>query len=325
MMTETLSSGERLAKVMYYYGVLDNVSSRVSKIVCPFHGDVNPSLNIDFSKGHWYCFGCGRGGEALDFVVEAERYFDPNLNSLQTLMIYNDILSGTPTRNRFTFKVKSRAERKVESRELYDISYDYYHGLSKVDWNSTEIPEAVRVREYMRNRGFSPDTLSTVGAKITYRDPYQLVFPIMDNGKFKGWVCRTDDPEVAKYRKYLYNKGFRRANTVVGSYDNSSPLFIVEGYMDRLKLLQLGLTNVVAIFGWKISDRQIAKIKSAGIRHVISALDNDECGRKGTDYLRKHFDVTRFRYLRKYKDPGDFTQQDCDRMVSKTMQGYRLR
>lgn len=93
--------------------------------------------------------------------------------------------------------------------------------------------------------------------------------------------------------------------------------------MDRLKLLHCGIDNVVAIFGWKISDDQVRKLQEAGITHVISALDNDECGKKGTAYLASKFKVTRFQYLKKYKDPGDFTQQDCDRMFSRTMQRYR--
>ena len=41
---------------------------------------------------------------------------------------------------------------------------------------------------------------------------------MIDNGKFKGWVCRTTDKDIEKKRKYLYNKGFRRAETLVGSY-----------------------------------------------------------------------------------------------------------
>lgn len=318
-----LNDGEKLARVLSYYGLIDEVHSQVEKIVCPFHGDVNPSLKVDFGSGDWFCFGCQRRGKALDFVKEAERLDDPKLNDIQVFMIYNDILDGSAVGGRINFKVKTKAERKKESRELYDIAYDFYHGLSKVDWKHPSSDEAREVLGYMRSRGFTAEDLQRVRAKVTYSKPYELVFPIMDNGKFRGWVSRTDDPEVAKYRKYLYNKGFRRAATVVGEYDSKSPLFIVEGFMDRLKLLHCGIDNVVAIFGWKASDTQIRKIKAAGIEHVISALDNDDCGRKGTDYLKKHFKVTRFCYLKKFKDPGDFNKKSCDIMLARTMQRYR--
>lgn len=321
---EKMGDGEKLARVLSFYGLIDEVHSQVEKIVCPFHGDVNPSMKVDFSTGQWYCFGCSRHGGPSDFVKEAERLDDPALNDLQAFSIYIDILNGTSTCGHVNFRVKTKMERKAESRELYDMAYDFYHGLSKVDWRHPESEEAIRVLGYMSDRGFDANDLLDAKAKVTYSEPYQLVFPIMDNGKFKGWVCRTMDPEVAKFRKYLYNKGFRRASTVVGDYDCNSPLVVVEGFMDRLKLLHCGVKNVVALFGWKASDEQVRKIKSVGVKHIISALDNDECGRKGTDYLRKHFKVTRFRYLKKFKDPGDFDKKSCGIMLAKTMERYRL-
>ena len=323
MMKSKLTKGEKLAKVLSYYGMIDEVHSQTEKIVCPFHGDVNPSMKVDFASGEWYCFGCQRHGDAVAFVKEAERLDDPSINDIQAFSIYTAILDSSGVGRRLSFKVKTALELKKESREYYDMAYDFYHGLSKVNWKHPDSEEARRVFGYMRDRGFAAEDLQRVGAKVTYSEPYELVFPIMDNGKFKGWVCRTDNPEVAKYRKYLYNKGFRRAITVVGEYDNNSPLYVVEGFMDRLKLLHCGVTNVVAIFGWKASATQIQKLKEVGITHLVSALDNDDCGRKGTDFLRKHFKVTRFCYLKRYKDPGDFSQQDCDIMVSRTMQRYR--
>ena len=244
---------------------------------------------------------------------------DPDLNDLQCLEIFYAILGG----RKFTRSKKLHRQKPKTARQLYDEAYDFYHGLSRVNWKVPGSEEAKRISDYMRDRGFTAEDLQRARAKVTYSEPYELVFPIMDNGKFKGWVSRTDDPEVAKFRKYLYNKGFRRATTVVGDYDSSKPLLIVEGFMDRLKLLHCGIDNVVAIFGWKISDDQVRKLQEAGITHVVSALDNDECGKKGTEYLRTKFKVTRFQYLKKYKDPGDFTQEDCDRMFSRTMQRYR--
>lgn len=320
-MTETIpaSRGDQLASVMMFYGLIDKVDQQVMKLVCPFHGDVNPSLKCDFVTGDWYCYGCQEGGGPEKFVLKYERLDEPQLNDLQCLEIFYAILGGKANHRKRPFKLV----KHKSSRQLYDEAYDFYHGLSRVDWSNPSSDEARRIAAYMGSRGFTPQDLQRARAKVTYSDPYELVFPILDNGKFKGWVSRTDDPEVAKFRKYLYNKGFRRATTVVGSYVISKPLLIVEGFMDRLKLMHCGIDNVVAIFGWKISDEQVRKLKEAGFTHVISALDNDECGRKGTEYLRTKFNVTRFQYLKRYKDPGDFTEQDCDRMFSRTMQRYR--
>ena len=125
-----------------------------------------------------------------------------------------------------------------------------------------------------------------------------------------------------KNDKYLYNEGFSRATTLVGDYGTKDYVFVVEGYMDRLKFVQFGEDNVVAILGWKMSLQQIQKLKDRGITKVISALDNDECGRKGTKFLEQHFEVTRFKYLKGIKDPGDMTQELFDKMFKKTMEIY---
>ena len=146
---------------------------------------------------------------------------------------------------------------------------------------------------------------------------------MLDNGVFKGWVCRTMVKSVEANRKYLYNKGFKRRTTLVGDYGDKDYVFIVEGYMDRLKFLQYGVSNVVAILGWKITDEQKDKLKSKGIKRVISALDNDECGRKGTQFLKTVFDVTRFQYIKGVKDPGEMTKDIFNKCYRKTMQKFR--
>ena len=79
---------------------------------------------------------------------------------------------------------------------------------------------------------------------------------------------------------------------------------------------------MVFILGWKISDKQMAKLKNLGIEHVISALDNDKCGRKGTEFLKKHFKVTRFAYLKGIKDPGEMNRETFNKCYRRTMAIY---
>ena len=90
--------------------------------------------------------------------------------------------------------------------------------------------------------------------------------------------------------------------------------------MDRLKFAQFGIDNVVAILGWKITSDQICKLKAKGIEYVISALDNDECGRKGTLYLKQHFKVVRFAYLKGVKDAGEMNEEIFGKCLNKTKQ-----
>ena len=71
-----------------------------------------------------------------------------------------------------------------------------------------------------------------------------------------------------------------------------------------------------------MSRQQIQKLKDKGSTKVLSALDNDECGRKGSNLLEQSFGVTRFKYLKGIKDPGDMTQELFDKMLKKTMEIY---
>lgn len=305
------SSSNAFATVLWYYRLLPMPAPATFKIVCPFHRDANPSLLINLEKGNWYCFGCNKSGDAFQFVKEME----PEANTLQ---LYGKILKSGKQSNFQPPSISTTSMRTHSSKQLYAEAYDYYHGLRKVNWLQDSEPEIDEALQYMSNRGFSAATLNAVGAKVTYNHSYGIIFPIKDNGKFRGWVCRTMVPEIAKKRKYLYNKGFTRATTLVGDYGTKRCIVVVEGYMDRLKFIQCGYTNVVAIFGWRITNEQIQKLRDANIQLVISALDNDECGRKGTKYLRQFFPVVRFQYLKGLKDPGDMDMNKFRKMVNKT-------
>lgn len=313
-------NGESLAKVLWYYNLIPDVNSLSQKIVCPFHDDVNPSMIVNLEDGSWFCFGCNLAGDAKKFVKLMEAKHN-GLNDLQAYKKYLQILKSDKCSD-----IKLDISQKVPrgpQKELYNEAYDYYHGLRKVNWSDSGEPEVVAAREYMTKRGFTPETLTKTKAKVTYNHSYGLIFPMLDNGKFKGWVCRTMVRAVEEKRKYLYNEGFSRATTLVGDYGAEDYVIVVEGYMDRLKFVQFGVTNVVAILGWKMSPQQIQKLKDKGITKVISALDNDECGRKGTKFLKQHFEVTRFTYLKGIKDPGDMTKELFDKMFRRTMKHFK--
>lgn len=314
------NDGTDLAKVLWYYSLVPDVSTFNQKIVCPFHDDVNPSMIVNLSDGSWFCFGCNLTGDAIKFVKLMEAKYN-GLNDLQAYKKYLQILKSDKCSG-IKLDKPTFAQKQTFQKELYDEAYDYYHGLKKVNWKDSDEPEVLSAKEYMIARGFNPKTLCKCKAKVTYNRSYGIIFPMLDNGKFKGWVCRTMLKSIEQKRKYLYNEGFSRATTLVGNYGTKDYVFVVEGYMDRLKFVQFGEENVVAILGWKMSPQQIQKLKDKGIKKIISALDNDSCGRKGTKFLRQHFEVTRFAYLKGVKDPGDMTQELFNKMLRRTMKIY---
>lgn len=311
--------GTKLAKVLWYYNLIPSVNSTTLKIVCPFHEDINPSLIVNLEEGSWFCFGCNCYGDAYRFV----KTYESKYNGLNDLQAYKKFLRILKSKKCSDVKISHLAYKdKPLQEDLYNEAWDYYYGLKTVNWFERKEQEISDSYKYLSKRGFSAATLNKVKAKVTYNPSYQIIFPMLDNEEFKGWVCRTTMKAIEKKRKYLYNEGFSRATTLVGNYGNKDYVFVVEGYMDRLKFVQYGEDNVVAILGWKMSPQQIQKLKEKGITHVISALDNDECGRRGTKYLSTIFKVTRFCYIKGVKDPGDMTKGSFDKMLKKTIRNF---
>lgn len=298
-----LFSGDALAKVLHYY----NYPSDEEKIVCPFHEDVYPSMQVNYDSGSCFCYGCQQSYDPLSFVKVFEKETDD-------LMACKKLAHIMRTKKVSKIKAKRANVKKSDNKELLTIAEDYYFNLKSIDWRKEHSDEV----KYMLKRGFKRSTLNLCKAKYTYNNSYPLVFPMFDNDEFKGWVCRTTLKTIEKRRKYLYNEGFSRRTTLCGTYTKKQIVVICEGYMDMLKFMQFGLKNVVAILGWKITAEQIAKLKRYGITHVISALDSDECGRKGTAYLSNFFKVTKFEYPKGVKDAGDMTQEQFNIAFRKT-------
>lgn len=319
------NSSTNLAKVLWYYNLIYDTHSVKQKITCPFHpDDINPSMLINLSEGTWFCFGCQSSGDAMKFVNLMEKKYN-GMNDLQSCKKYFEILRSEKCSDIYISN-KINLKNKKQSRQLYNEAYDYYHGLSRVDWYCPEGKEVIEALEYMEFRGYSKKTLKLANAKVTYNNSYGIIFPMIENRKFRGWVSRTMREDIEKKRKYLYNEGFSRSDTLVGSYGTKDYIIVVEGYMDRLRFVENGMSdNVVAILGWKMSKQQELKIRKAGIKNIISCLDNDECGNKGTLYLKSVFgpgNVLRWSYINGLKDPGEMTHEQFHEAYKKTMKKY---
>ena len=317
------NKGANLIRVFEHYNLLPSQFSSIEKANCPFHEDANPSMIVNFEEGNYYCFGCGESGESFEFVKGIESKYNGTTSELKALQIHTQILNNDISnnlKNIIQHVSTKKATQPEDYEELYLQAHDYYFGLKKIDWLNPQNEEEEKAKDYLINRGFTAEVLNKIKATITYNDSYPIIFPMFDNEEFKGWVCRTTDPIIEKKRKYLYNTGFSRATTLAGNYGSKRYVFITEGYMDMLKFRQYGIDNVVAILGWKISNDQIQKLKDRGVEYVISALDNDKAGHKGSAYLKQHFKVKKLKYLKGIEDPGDMTKDQLFRSINKTIE-----
>jgi len=276
--------------VLKHYDMFEPLSSY--KVVCPFHGDKNPSMLIDLDSARYYCFGCEAHGSTYDLLKQ----FNPDYTQFEIVRCLKRILRGEEG------KAKRQIIQVAEKKLNMQAVRDYFYNLPKVNWYKADDP----VKLYMKQRGFKMSTLNMVDARINATDAYKIVFPITDNGVFRGYVGRTTDPEIQKKRKYIYNTGFRRSKTLAGVYKGNSVL-VVEGYLDMLKARQNGVQSVVAVLGWKMSDKQRKKLLHRGIKTIVCGLDNDQAGEKGFNYLKtlEEFNVVRLKYPDGIKDFGD--------------------
>lgn len=297
------------------------------KIICPFHGDKNPSLQINKQTGFFYCYGCGLSGGAFELV----KNYEPSLSPIEIYKkLHSFVKEGkgdiggrdvyTHTNLPYTH---SFVDSKAKYREGIKLAKDFYFNLPDTNWY--KLPEeALQIQRYMKHRGFTTSTLKKFGAKFTYNKNYPIVFPMYDNGIFRGYVMRTDDPTVEDQRKYMYNKEFRRRITLPGDYKNST-VILVEGFLDMLKAKQYGIKYVAVVLGWKLTSEQFEKLKRHGVKTIICALDNDECGRRGYKYLKRicsvnHISVKRIRYPKTMKDMGDLNKENSKLILKQIKQ-----
>lgn len=312
MQNEKFLSREAFVEVLKYYNIYE--PSSLYKIVCPFHGDLNPSMQINLDKAFFYCYGCGVHGSTFELVKE----FEPNLNTFEVYRKVADIVKGSNRPKIAREAAQPNFENKVSFREGIRLARDFYYNLPETNWFKVD-EDAFQIKRYMNNRGFTTSMLNKAKAKDTYNKLYPIVFPMFDNGIFRGYVMRTDDPTVEGERKYMYNKGFKRRITLPGDYKYHT-VVLVEGFLDKLKANQIGIKYVVAVLGWKLTGEQLEKLKKAGVKTIICALDNDEAGAKGYKYLKRicslnSMKLYRLRYPKTMKDMGDVNSKTADQIL----------
>ena len=313
MQNEKFLSRDAFIAVLKYYGIFED--QELYKIVCPFHGDLNPSMQININKSFFYCYGCGINGSTFELV----KAFEPTLNTFEVYRKVAEIVKGNTGPKNIAASAEPSFKSKASYREGIGLARDFYYNLPKTNWFKVD-EDAFCIKMYMNKRGFKTSTLNKAQAKATYNKLYPIVFPMFDNGVFRGYVMRTDDPNVEGERKYMYNKGFKRRITLPGDYKYHT-VVLVEGFLDMLKAKQIGIKYVVAVLGWKLTGEQFKKLKKAGVKTIICALDNDDAGNKGYKYLKRvcsinKLNLHRLRYPKSMKDMGDVSEATAERIVN---------
>ncbi|SEA34363.1 DNA primase [Arachidicoccus rhizosphaerae] len=281
--------------------------------LCPFHGEKTPSFNVSQSKGIFKCFGCGKSGNAITFVMEHEKY--SYVEAIKWLARrYGIAVEETAMSDQAREQMQAAEslyivngfaqqffhEQLVHSEEGEHIALSYLkeRGFNRPiiekfglgynpDQSDSLSKEAVKQQ-------FSRDILLKSGLVRSYQDRLQdnyrgrIIFPIHNNsGKVIGFGARIigKKDKAPKYINTPENEIYVKSRILYGSYfarhaiDKENECLLVEGYTDVLGLAQAGIENVVASGGTSLTIEQLRLIKKY-TQNLTIIYDGDNAGIK---------------------------------------------
>jgi DNA primase len=297
--------------------------------LCPFHQEKSPSFSVSPAKGVFYCFGCGKGGDAITFLRELE--------SLSYVEAVERLAQQAGVQLRY--EGDSEAERAAMRRRLaLHRANDQAAALFAT--MLAEGREAADARAYLAERGLGADAIATFGIGYapgypdfllrrlagqrdlspevlleaglatrgdegTVRDRFRsrITFPIHDlQGRGIGFGARVlpTDPRAAEQAKYLNTAEtpiYRKQEVLYNLHRarttiaRSGEVFVVEGYTDVIGLAQGGIENAVATCGTALGERHLELLSRFAQRAVL-AFDSDEAGARAAE--RAYAFVERF-------------------------------
>ena len=322
--------------------------------LCPFHNDKTPSFYVSKSKGICKCFSCGKGGSAVNFIMEHEQ------------MSYYEALKYLA--NKYHIEVKEREltdeEREAQTeRESMLNANDF--ALKHFSKNLLETTEGQEIGlSYFRERGVSDKSIkdyylgysleskdalyraateagisdkmlfetglcskSNYGAGGYDRFKGRVMFPVHNiAGKVIAFGGRTLKHDPAKYVNSPESLIYKKSNELYGLFQAKQAIvkakkcFLVEGYMDVISMHQSGIENVVASSGTSLTDGQI-RLLHRFTGDVTILYDGDAAGIKaalrGIDMLLAEGINIKVLLLPPGEDPDSFAKSHTSSEVLK--------
>ncbi len=278
---------------------------------CPFHNEKTPSFIVSPSRGTYHCFGCGKHGTAVGFVMEHES------------MGYADALRYLARKYGIEVQEKEETQEEREARQRGEsllltsefahrffqeqlqeaegrsVGLNYFHSRGLEDetirkyglgWAPSDRQALLRAA---REKGYKEEYLVDTGLVIKYDDGHladrffdRVMFPVHSvSGRviaFGGRTLRTDK-SVAKYVNSPETEIYDKSRSLYGIWFAKNEIsrkdrcYLVEGYLDVLSMHQLGITNVVASSGTSLTVPQIRLIRKF-TQNVTIMYDGDSAG-----------------------------------------------
>ena len=272
--------------------------------LCPFHNEKSPSFSVSPDKQIFHCFGCGVGGNVINFISKIE-----GVGFKEAIEILAEKANITLPTNESKADTQ-REELKAKVYKVNTFTLEYYH---KKLYNQT----SKIAQEYVKKRQLNSETLESfkIGFSGNFDELYQalkkegfqdteilesglvnkndngkyldrfrnrLIIPILDErNRVIGFGGRVLDDSKPKYinspENIVYSKGRNLFGLNVAKKGDTKRMLIVEGYMDAISLHQRGITNVVASLGTALTVQQGWLLRK-NTEQVILGFDSDGAG-----------------------------------------------
>jgi DNA primase len=272
------------------------------KAICPFHQEKTPSFFVSPEKQIWKCFGCGRGGDQFDFVMEIE--------GLQ----FGDALQLLANRAGVKLEPRTRVDREQPGLKTRLFALNVFAAKALHQILMTH-PAGKAAKDYLKSRGVSDETikefqigfaptqatLASLLKKYNFTDQEseaaghpdkffkRTIFPIHDPvGNVIGFTGRVLDPnDQPKYLNTPETVIFRKSRALYGLYQGKKAIrdedraILVEGQMDVIMSHQAGVKNAVATSGTSLTSEHLQTLFRY-TPNVTFAFDTDKAGDAAT-------------------------------------------
>lgn len=309
--------------------------------LCPFHGEKTASFSVAPDKGIYYCFGCHKGGGAINFMMEVEGLSYPDAVRALAKRAGMQVPEDEQYQSRYREQERLWALHKEAARffhsQLYApvgkaaLEYALGRGMSKSilttfgvgyapdSWDS--MVKAMKAKGYT-DQELKDSGLVTVSQKNgnmfdRFRD--RLMFPIIDvRGNVIGFGGRIikNDPDAAKYlnspETSIFNKRKNLFGLNLAKKSKQNYLILVEGNIDVVALHQYGFDNAVASLGTSLTEEQAA-LMTRYAEQIVLIYDGDKAGQNATQraipILEKAGLQVKVLQIQGAKDPDEFLKK----------------
>ena len=309
--------------------------------LCPFHGEKTASFSVAPDKGMYYCFGCHKGGGAINFVMEVEGLSYPDAVRKLAGRVGLPVPEDEQYESQYKKQERLWAANKEAARffhsQLYApvgktaLEYALGRGMPKstlINFGIGYAPDSWdSLVKHLRGKGYSDEELKDAGLVTVsqkngnlfdrFRD--RLMFPIIDvRGNvigFGGRILKKDD-NAAKYlnspETLIFNKRKNLFALNLAKKSKLGYLILVEGYMDAIALHQYGFDCAVASLGTALTPDGAALL-SKYTDEVVLIYDGDAAGQNATQraipILEKAGLKVRVLQLQGAKDPDEYLKK----------------